>query len=490
MQARGRRVFRQARAAPGATARGTFVLPTLIELERIDELEREVFGPVLHLVRFQRRDLAAMVAQIDATGYGLTLGVQSRIDETIGEVVGSAHVGNVYVNRNMVGAVVGVQPFGGEGLSGTGPKAGGPLYLYRLLTRRPPGVMARALAAGRIEQADAVEPSSALAELQHWAERRGDDVLVRACSHFAAESRVGIACVLAGPTGERNVYTLYPREAVLCLAESDGDRLVQLAAVLAVGSRALWPSDAASLHGVLPPAVRTRIALVADWREPAARFDVVLHHGSAAELRDINARVAARPRADRRRRRRTPGRDGAAARSPGDRAGAQHQHRRRGRQRQPHDIAMKPLQWRSALLAALLASASCGARAETTVRRIEVGGHERTYSIDRPSQAGPERPLPVVIVFHGGGGSGASARTQTRLSEKGETEGFITVYPRRLRAASPASCARGMRAPAAAGRCSTASTRWPSSRPCSTTSGPRRRSTTRASTRRASRTAA
>ena len=149
MRAKGRAVFRAARGGAEAIAAGTFVVPTLIELERLGELEREVFGPVLHIVRYRRADLAAMIEQINATGYGLTLGVHSRIDETIARVVAAAHVGNVYVNRNMVGAVVGVQPFGGEGLSGTGPKAGGPLYLYRLLARRPADVMARALASPR-----------------------------------------------------------------------------------------------------------------------------------------------------------------------------------------------------------------------------------------------------------------------------------------------------------------------------------------------------
>src|SRR5690606_25579864 len=112
---------------------GTFVLPTMIEIDRISELQREVFGPVLHVVRYQREDLDALLDQINATGYGLTLGLHTRIDETIGKVVSTSRAGNVYVNRNMVGAVVGVQPFGGQGLSGTGPKAGGPLYLYRLL---------------------------------------------------------------------------------------------------------------------------------------------------------------------------------------------------------------------------------------------------------------------------------------------------------------------------------------------------------------------
>ena len=116
---------------------GTFVPPTLIEIDSLEVLEREVFGPVLHLVRYVRGDIDRLVDDINALGYGLTLGIHSRIDETIHRVVQRARVGNIYVNRNMIGAVVGVQPFGGEGLSGTGPKAGGPLYLYRLLSSYP-----------------------------------------------------------------------------------------------------------------------------------------------------------------------------------------------------------------------------------------------------------------------------------------------------------------------------------------------------------------
>ncbi|MFP5406508.1 MAG: L-glutamate gamma-semialdehyde dehydrogenase, partial [Gammaproteobacteria bacterium] len=118
--------------AQQAIARGTFVPPTLIELGSVAELDHEVFGPVLHVLRYPRRDLARVVEQINKTGYGLTLGIHTRIDETVDFIVGRARVGNQYVNRNMIGAVVGVQPFGGEGLSGTGPKAGGPLYVPRL----------------------------------------------------------------------------------------------------------------------------------------------------------------------------------------------------------------------------------------------------------------------------------------------------------------------------------------------------------------------
>jgi len=117
-------------------AYGTFVAPAAYEIERMDVLAREVFGPILHVVRFDQDHLDQVIDAINATGYGLTLGVHSRIDATVWRVRERARVGNLYVNRNMVGAVVGVQPFGGEGLSGTGPKAGGPHYLHRFATER------------------------------------------------------------------------------------------------------------------------------------------------------------------------------------------------------------------------------------------------------------------------------------------------------------------------------------------------------------------
>jgi RHH-type proline utilization regulon transcriptional repressor/proline dehydrogenase/delta 1-pyrroline-5-carboxylate dehydrogenase len=115
---------------------GHYVAPHAFEIDTLDRLEREVFGPVLHVLRFDGRRLEALVDAINAKGYGLTLGVHSRIDSTIAAVVARARVGNVYVNRGMIGAVVGSQPFGGEGLSGTGPKAGGPLYVQRFAVER------------------------------------------------------------------------------------------------------------------------------------------------------------------------------------------------------------------------------------------------------------------------------------------------------------------------------------------------------------------
>lgn len=121
----------------GATCeRGTFVLPHLFSIDTVDALKQEHFGPLLHVVRYRAQDLHDHLSQLRATGFGLTLGVHTRIEATARSIFEASSAGNVYVNRNMIGAVVGVQPFGGHGLSGTGPKAGGPLYLQRFATER------------------------------------------------------------------------------------------------------------------------------------------------------------------------------------------------------------------------------------------------------------------------------------------------------------------------------------------------------------------
>ncbi|WP_372096657.1 bifunctional proline dehydrogenase/L-glutamate gamma-semialdehyde dehydrogenase PutA [Tistrella mobilis] len=121
---------------PARAEAGTFLAPTAWRIDGPDRLTREVFGPVLHIWRYEARDLEAVVQRINAYGYGLTMGVHSRIDRTVRRVAELARVGNLYVNRSMIGAVVGTQPFGGEGLSGTGPKAGGPRYLHRFAVER------------------------------------------------------------------------------------------------------------------------------------------------------------------------------------------------------------------------------------------------------------------------------------------------------------------------------------------------------------------
>jgi RHH-type proline utilization regulon transcriptional repressor/proline dehydrogenase/delta 1-pyrroline-5-carboxylate dehydrogenase len=131
------RMKREARVHfAGSAPEGNYVAPHIFELADPGQLTEEVFGPVLHVVRFRAERLAHVLRSIEGSGYGLTLGIHSRIDDTVEDIIDAVQVGNIYVNRNMIGAVVGVQPFGGHGLSGTGPKAGGPHYLARFATEQ------------------------------------------------------------------------------------------------------------------------------------------------------------------------------------------------------------------------------------------------------------------------------------------------------------------------------------------------------------------
>ena len=275
---------------------GTFVKPTLIELNQVSDLDKEIFGPVLHVVRFTRNNLPQLVNQINASGYGLTLGVHTRIDETIAQVTANARVGNLYVNRNMVGAVVGVQPFGGEGLSGTGPKAGGPLYLYRLLAHRPDSALRLTFDRQDAERpADSTLRHSLLAPhqaLSNWAKDKPE--LAELCQHYGELAQAGVVRLLPGPTGERNTFSLLPRDQVLCLADNEQDALVQLAAVTSVGSKALWADDELhrTLRAALPDAVKARITLARDPLVP--EFDAVIYHGDADQLRTLCEQIAAR----------------------------------------------------------------------------------------------------------------------------------------------------------------------------------------------------
>ncbi|SFN63965.1 L-proline dehydrogenase /delta-1-pyrroline-5-carboxylate dehydrogenase [Izhakiella capsodis] len=302
MRAKGRRVYQAVldnRQDHQETAQGYFVPPTLIELNDVAELDREIFGPVLHVVRFNRHQLPDLLEQINAAGYGLTCGVHTRIDETIARVVSGARVGNLYVNRNIVGAVVGVQPFGGEGLSGTGPKAGGPLYLYRLLANRPPQALLTTLT--RQEGDDLPDISQRhLLQAPHraltdWAADR--PALQTVCLQFAQQAQGGTTRLLAGPTGERNTLSLLPRQRILCMAENEADALVQLAAVTSVGSRALWVDDERHRQwlNALPNVVQARIDCMPSPLSDETEFDGVIYHGDADQLRAVCQAVAERP---------------------------------------------------------------------------------------------------------------------------------------------------------------------------------------------------
>ena len=303
MRSKGKKVFQsvyQNKEDQQEQLEGTYVKPTLIELANISELKKEIFGPVLHVVRYQRDELESLINQINAAGYGLTLGVHTRIDETINHVIAKAKVGNLYVNRNMVGAVVGVQPFGGEGLSGTGPKAGGPLYLYRLLSERPENAVSHTL---EKQDNESTLDASSRAELlatydifSAWAQQHTTNIELSVIEKYARTTQVGTSRLLPGPTGEKNTYTLRPRGTILCISDNEKDCLVQLAGSLASGCHVLWPESELhlSLSHSLPKKVREAISITKNWQEYQDQIEGVIYHGDSDQLKEICSAIAMR----------------------------------------------------------------------------------------------------------------------------------------------------------------------------------------------------
>ena len=276
MRERGRKVDQQ--PLSDETAHGTFVPPTIIELESIADLEREVFGPVLHVIRYRREDLVALIDAINATGYGLTFGLHTRLDETVAQVTSRIKAGNLYINRNVIGAIVGVQPFGGRGLSGTGPKAGGPLYLPRLVRDMVPAPWGEAV----------VDP--ALADFAEWLNKKGESQAAMLALQLDAASPLGHEVELPGPVGERNVYAIHPRGTILLAPASREGLFHQLAACLATGNDVVVEADAAltAMLAALPASARARI------RTDASLVSGALVEGNAERVISLLREVAGR----------------------------------------------------------------------------------------------------------------------------------------------------------------------------------------------------
>jgi len=201
----------------GVPDTGHFFPPTIIRVRGIADLGTEIFGPVLHVATFPADTFERVLSDVNATGYGLTFGLHTRIDARVQQVADRMRVGNLYVNRNQIGAVVGSQPFGGEGLSGTGPKAGGPHYLPRLTAdlavRFPP-------------PAEALSPATA-------------DAVRAQLARLPSPTRPAETLDLPGPTGEMNRLSLWPRPPFLCLGPGQVAADRQAAAVRAAGGTAL-----------------------------------------------------------------------------------------------------------------------------------------------------------------------------------------------------------------------------------------------------------
>ena len=321
----------------GAARLPRLVAPVAFELQDIAALKQEIFGPVLHVVRWSG-EVEAVVDQINALGYGLTFGIQTRIDSRAQRLADRARIGNVYVNRNMIGAVVGVQPFGGEGMSGTGPKAGGPHYLLRfcapaLAPSMPPAKPATAgAAAGSVDPVfAAVAPAQGrwaarslddrIAALQR-AQRKLPDTLAQAWAAALKGAQPALAPIaLPGPTGESNELRLHARGIVALQADAAPTEVAAAtamalvtgnAALLAGGEvaevlqRALSTEDEASaLVAALPGAAWPQLlahaslaaAWVADdaaarsaWRKLAERDGAILPVITAAETADARQR--------------------------------------------------------------------------------------------------------------------------------------------------------------------------------------------------------
>ena len=243
MRAGGADVFQL--PLPGDCAHGTYFPPTLITIPDLRALTAEVFGPVLHVLRFRGGQLPQLLDAINATGYGLTHGVQTRIDETVEAVCARVLAGNIYVNRNIVGAVVGVQPFGGDRMSGTGPKAGGPHYLERLVKGAP----------------------------------------------LPLPADVNEGVTLPGPTGETNTLYLRPRGRVACVAETESALIAQARAAVATGNVALLAASA--LGDRVRRTVGDGCELVPDLLD--AGPDAVMFAGDADAAHALRRKLAALP---------------------------------------------------------------------------------------------------------------------------------------------------------------------------------------------------
>lgn len=231
---------------------GFFVSPTLIRINSIEELEREIFGPVLHIATFKSDDLNDVIEAINHKGYGLTFGLHTRIDSRVQKVCERINVGNIYVNRNQIGAVVGTQPFGGEGLSGTGPKAGGPNYLHRFL---------------RFPQK---YPS------ETWDEACDFTLLKDLLSKMGNRKQI---CVkeMPGPTGELNRLLIIQRGPVLCLGPGKHVVREQIAVVEKLGGIAV------GIDGSISPeqlASLETIAAIIWWGDDARDYLIALANRS------------------------------------------------------------------------------------------------------------------------------------------------------------------------------------------------------------------
>jgi len=291
-----------------APTEGTYVTPAVVKVDGIADMEREIFGPVLHVATFKARHIDRVVDEINDRGYGLTFGLHTRIDDRVQQIVERIQVGNAYVNRNQIGAIVGSQPFGGEGLSGTGPKAGGPHYLTRF--RRVGKPDSAGTPHGIHVEREAVDAAIERIDARNWAARLDRVSVLRA----ALTGRTGIVRkalaetaafdttpqTLPGPTGESNRLRMYPRGTVLCLGPTPEIAVAQAIQALGAGCGAVIvvPGAASSMAGALSAAGAPVVALDGtldpEWLTDLEGFGVVSATGASDWTRSLRIALSQR----------------------------------------------------------------------------------------------------------------------------------------------------------------------------------------------------
>jgi RHH-type proline utilization regulon transcriptional repressor/proline dehydrogenase/delta 1-pyrroline-5-carboxylate dehydrogenase len=279
---------------------GLFVAPTVIELDGIEQLEEEIFGPVLHVARFAANDIDTVVNSINEQGYGLTFGIHTRVDSRVEQVVRRIKAGNVYVNRNQIGAVVGTQPFGGEGLSGTGPKAGGPWYLHRFVSEA--NTQFSSIKQQAIDTAALHKLVSSVAGSSSTREIPDLEKLQRLASSEGLEHDVKSIVdihTMPGPTGETNQLSAHPRGLVLCLGPTRADALLQAISALAQQNSVVIVAEKADrlgelLHQSGMSAAGIDGSVEADSLRDITGVDAIMSHADTEQLRAYRIALADR----------------------------------------------------------------------------------------------------------------------------------------------------------------------------------------------------
>ncbi|HET8850678.1 MAG TPA: bifunctional proline dehydrogenase/L-glutamate gamma-semialdehyde dehydrogenase PutA [Marinobacter sp.] len=261
-------------------AKGLFVSPAVLSVSGIEELEEEIFGPVLHVATFEAKDIDKVVDAINAKGYGLTFGIHSRVDSRIEHIVSRIKVGNTYVNRNQIGAIVGSQPFGGEGLSGTGPKAGGPQYVRRFIKGET--IERRSQSSDRVLGADKVQKLIDKASGIKVPAPEGRQAALKPYFGAVPAPLDSGYEAMPGPTGEQNHLSCHARGVILC-AGPDTESAVEAAGVaLSQGNRAV----------VVAPGVEKALADALKAGLPLVAMDGVLDPDALIQLSDYTAVVS------------------------------------------------------------------------------------------------------------------------------------------------------------------------------------------------------